>query len=159
MAPHWTFGPSAPDASGRKERLTIEGYVLDVIIHRMAGAPEETGVSQFYEAGGLIDTGASDVCIDYRMAQTLRLRQIDQQTVATPGGSLLAAIYMGVLEIPALSFKRVMPLYALKVARASYNVILGRSFLSEYVVTFDGPNGLFHFDRPSDHRLAEPFDE
>jgi hypothetical protein len=79
--PPRTFGPAAPDASGRRQHLTVEGYILDVIIHRMPGSPEELGVSQFYEAGGLIDTGASDVCIDYRMAQSLKLRQIDQQTV------------------------------------------------------------------------------
>lgn len=159
MAPR-SFGPGAPDAAGRRERLTVEGYVLDVIIHRMPGSTSEPGASQFYEAGGLIDTGASDVCIDYRMAQDLRLRQIDQQTVATPGGSLLAAVYLGVLEVPALDFRKPMPLFALKVARASYNVILGRSFLSDYIITFDGPSGMFHFDTPTQPLPEErPFDE
>ena len=52
-----------------------------------------------------------------------------------------------------------MPLYALKVGRASYNVILGRSFLADYIVTFDGPNRFFHFALPADLRSDDSFDE
>jgi predicted aspartyl protease len=159
MASPWSFGPEAPDAISRQTRLTIEGYVLDVIIHQMPGSPVEADSVQFFESGGLIDTGASDVCIDYRLARALKLRQIDQRTVATPGGSLLAAIHLGVVEIPALNFKQPMPLFALKVAAASYSVILGRSFLRQFIVTFDGPNGHFHFATPIAPTMNEPFDE
>lgn len=68
-------------------------------------------------------------------------------------------MFLGVLEVPALSFKKLMPLYALKVGRASYNVILGRSFLADYIVTFDGPNGCFHFSNPAAPHEPEVFDE
>ena len=158
MAPR-TFGPGAPDAFSRREQLKVEGPILDVIIHREPNAAGGGGGPALYESGGLIDTGASDVCIDYRLASELRLRQIDQQTVATPGGSLLAAVFLGVLEVPALQFKKLMPLYALKVGRASYNVILGRSFLADFIVTFDGPNGFFHFAHPTDLGSGDSFDE
>lgn len=30
----------------------------------------------------------------------------------------------------------------------SSKMLLGRSFLSNYIVTFDGPNGTFHFFDP-----------
>ncbi|MGH7025485.1 MAG: retropepsin-like aspartic protease [Caulobacteraceae bacterium] len=158
MAPR-SFGPAGPDASSRREQLRVEGHVLDVIIHREPSAVDEEGVPALFEAGALIDTGASDVCIDYRLAHELKLRQIDQQTVATPGGTLLAAVFLGLLEVPDLGYRKLMPLYALRVARSSYSVILGRSFLADYIVTFDGPNGCFHFALPQDVRSGEAHDE
>ncbi len=41
---------------------------------------------EFLEHGAMIDTGASDTCIDYRIAHALKLRQIDQRTIGTVGG-------------------------------------------------------------------------
>ncbi|MEI9965967.1 MAG: aspartyl protease family protein [Caulobacteraceae bacterium] len=154
-----TFGHSAPDALGRKIALSLEGHVLEAIVHREPGAPPEDGVPPFFEAGALIDTGASDVCIDFRLAHALKLRQIDQRTVGTLGGSVLANVYLGILEIPALDHRKLMPLLALRVARVNYSVILGRSFLSDYIVTFDGPNGCCHFIRAEDAYPPPPDDE
>ena len=111
------------------------------------------------ETRGLIDTGASDVCIDYRLAEQLGLRRIDQQDVGVVGGTVPATIYLGVLEIPALGFRQLMPLYALRVRRPTHEVLLGRSFLQHFIVTFDGPNGTFHFATPGDALRPHNFDE
>lgn len=110
-------------------------------------------------AGGLIDTEASDVCIDYRMAEELGLKRVDQRMVGIVGASVQATVYMGVVEIPELSFSEVMPLYALKVSRPTHDVLLGRSFLQNFIVTFDGPTGLFHFSRPIVSYEMPEFDE
>lgn len=102
------------------------------------------------ETNGLIDTGASDVCIDYRVALELGLREINQATVGVVGGSTLAKIYMGRLIVPDVGFDRVCPLYALKVRQPTHDVLLGRSFLENYIVTFDGPAGTFTFATRND---------
>lgn len=114
-----------------------------------------TGAAPSIRTRGLIDTGASDVCIDYRIAQQLGLRQIDQQDVGIVGATVPAAIYSGVLAVPDLSFSDRLPLYALKVRRPTHEVLLGRSFLRSFIVTFNGPLGTFHFASPSDYTLHD----
>jgi predicted aspartyl protease len=143
-----TFGPAAPDAESRRVELQLGGHLIEVIIHRPEGEPADINAVPFFETGALIDTGASDVCIDFRIAHDLNLRQIDQRTVGTLGGSIPAAVYVGVLEVPALGFKKVMPLYAFRVRRVSFSVVLGRTFLSNYIVTFNGPEGYCVFADP-----------
>jgi hypothetical protein len=93
------------------------------------------------------------------MAQTLGLRQIDQQMVGVVGATVPAAIYMGVLEVPALNFRQMTRLFALKVKRPTHEVILGRSFLANFIVTFDGPRGIFFFAEPHDILAPPHIDE
>lgn len=76
---------------------------------------------------------------------------VSQTTVGVVGFTALAAIYMGRLQVPEIGFDRIMPLYALKLKHPTHEVLLGRSFLQSYVVTFDGPNGMFHFAGPAPH--------
>ena len=144
MAPR-TFGPSAANENERRKEVAILGHLLPVII---AGA--ETGAAPTLapastETIGLIDTGASDICIDYRLAISLGLREIDQRNVGVVGGSVMAKIYLGRLIVPDVGFDRMCPLYALKVRHPTHEVLLGRSFLENYIVTFDGPAGMFTF--------------
>jgi len=132
--------------------MAIFGHILDVGIERV-GPPQRPDAELNLETKGLIDTGASDVCIDYRLAERLGLKIIHQTTVGVVGSKVPAAIYMGRLVIPSVGFDRVMPLYALKVRHPTHEVLLGRSFLQNYVVTFNGPAGMFHFSGPDDQNL------
>jgi predicted aspartyl protease len=152
-----SFGPAAPDARARSDEVRIFGNFLDVVIRPPSGLPRATGLPDKIDARGLIDTGASEVCIDYRIAEELALRVIDQKEVGIVGATVLATIYLGVLEIPELNFSEPMRLYSLKVRRPTHDVLIGRSILRGFIVTFDGPNGMFHFVRaaeaypPPDH--------
>jgi hypothetical protein len=128
--------------------ITIEGIVIDVIVHREPHAPPEEGVPEFLEHGAMIDTGASDTCIDYRIAHALKLRQIDQRTIGTVGGPIQDAVFLGVLEIPQLGFKRLDRFFAPKIERINYSVLIGRSVLKEFLFTYDGPANVCHFARP-----------
>ena len=144
------------------EDVTIHGHILSVIIHREPGAAPEEGVRQFYETGALIDTGASDICVDYRIAQALKLRQVDQRTIGTAGGSVEVAVYNGVFEVPLLGFKRSMRLFAPRIDRVNYSVLIGRSLLKDYIVNFNGPTGEVHFIHPRElpqpsHRQDDDF--
>lgn len=128
--------------------VTIEGIVVDVIIHREPHAALENGVPEFFEHRAMIDTGASDTCIDYRIAHALKLRQIDQRTIGTVGGPIEVAVFLGVLEIPQLAFKRLDRMFAPKIERINYSVLIGRSVLKEFLFTYDGPANVSHFARP-----------
>ncbi len=130
--------------------MAIFGHILPVHIAGFGPSPPTASLPALVETQGLIDTGASDVCIDYRIALQLGLREIDQATVGVVGGSTMAKIYLGRLIVPDVGFDRVCPLYALKVRHATHEVLLGRSFLENYVVTFDGPAGTFTFAARAD---------
>ncbi len=151
MAPK-VFGPTAANENERRREMAIFGHILDV---RVAGFGPPVGTSSspdVVETRGLIDTGASDICIDYRLAIHLGLREINQATVGVVGGTTMAKIYLGRLIVPEVGFDRVCPLYALKVSHPTHDVLLGRSFLENYIVTFDGPAGTFAFATRDDFR-------
>ncbi len=95
----------------------------------------------------MIDTGASDVCIDYRIAHALSLRQIDSQTIGTVGGPVHAAVYLAIVHVPVLNYREPMRVYAPKLERAAYSALLGRTFLAEFLMTYDGEEGVCHFAR------------
>lgn len=129
------------------------GHLLEVGIQRV-GPPRASGEFETeIISTGLIDTGASDVCIDYRLAERLGLKVIDQTMVGVVGATVPAKIYLGRVVIPQLGFDRMMRLYALKVRHATHEILLGRSFLQNYIVTFDGPAGIFTFAKPNDFQV------
>ena len=107
----------------------------------------------------MIDTGASDICIDYRIAHALNLRQIDSQTIGTVGGPIHSAVYLAIIEIPALKYREPMRVYAPKLERPTYNSLLGRTFLSEFLMTYDGEDGICHFARKRAGSLLPVEDE
>jgi hypothetical protein len=66
-----------------------------------------------------------------------------------PGGvTVQATVYAGFLAIPALHFREQTRFYAAPHDQASHEVLLGRSILRHFVMTYDGPAGEFHFYRP-----------
>lgn len=156
----WTFGPSAPDERERRRETAIFGHLLKVVVDRVSPTTLAQIAPSQVATVGLIDTGASDVCIDYRLAIQLGLKVVDQTNVGVVGGTTLATVYLGRLIVPEVEFDQVMPLYALKVRHPTHEVLLGRSFLQNYIVTFDGPAGTFTFSkRENEHLLGSIEDD
>ncbi len=154
------YGPDGPSEEPRREALAIDGPVIDIVVRCEPGAERsEEGYPSEHRTGALIDTGASEVCIDYRIAHALDLREVDQRMIVTPGGNILVKVFLGLLEVPSLGFSRLMPLYAPKVERLNYAALLGRSFLKDFYVTFEGPTGRFVFVHKDDAFPPPPEDE
>jgi hypothetical protein len=63
------------------------------------------------------------------------------------GSSVPATAYMGILDIPDLAFRGIVEIHTVKMKYPSSRVLLGRSFLENFIVTFNGPDGMFHFAR------------
>lgn len=74
------------------------------------------------------------------------------------GGRVEAQIHMGALSVPELGYDKIVRLFGVRLRDPTHTIILGRSFLQDFIVTFDGPRGAFHFARPSEPE-PEPFDE
>ena len=157
--PPFTFGPPAANENDRRREVAILGHLLEVGIQRVGPPRSEASYETEIVSKGLIDTGASDVCIDYRLAERLGLKVIDQTMVGVVGYTTPAKIYLGRLVIPQLGFDRKMRLYALKVRHATHEILLGRSFLQNYVVTFDGPAGMYTFSRPQDFQTHSTIED
>jgi predicted aspartyl protease len=140
---HQTYGPAGSSSADRSRELSINGPLLDISIEGVGSA--FAGLN----ARGLIDTGASVVVRDQRIADKLGLRLVNEDTVGLVGGVRAnAKIYMGYIKVPILGFQEIMPLYAVPMKYESHNVLLGRSFLRHFIVTFNGPSGMFHFATP-----------
>lgn len=148
-----TYGPDGQSELDRHRELAVSGPLIDISIE----APNSAFAG--VRAQGLIDTGASAVCIDRRTAIRLNLKQINETEIGVVGGgAVLASVHIGVLVVPALGFRQILPLYAVPMKQSSHSVLLGRSFLKNYIVTFDGPRGNFHFYNPrqdSEHALDD----
>lgn len=100
-------------------------------------------------ARGLIDTGADFVLFSPSIARSLQLRHINTDIIGgIGGGEVDAKVYSGLVEIPELGFRKVMPLYGVAWDPTSHTVLLGRSFLKHFVFRYDGPSELFHFSKP-----------
>jgi predicted aspartyl protease len=158
----YSSGPWARTAYDRSTELAAVGPILDIVIRAptlptsISKAERSPHQRDAISAKGLIDTGATHVCIDIRMAVELGLVPTGTESVGVAGGgSIMSDVYAGILEVPQLGFSEMVPLYTLRMRHASHDVLLGRSFLQNFIVTFDGPQGVFHFYTPKLYEYPE----
>jgi hypothetical protein len=91
----------------------------------------------------LIDTGAGGDCIDDELARTLGLPISDEGEISGVGGKHHAFIYTARLYVPALDRLLFQPFTGVKLEQGEqwHRVILGRSFLRPYRLTYRGADG------------------
>ena len=98
---------------------------------------------------GIIDTGASGICIDRRIALQLGLKPHNAKQMQVADGSYRDAIaYTANLRINGLNFNDLVEVWGLKMNNPSSRVLLARSFLKRYIINYDGPRELFHYFEP-----------
>ncbi|MGE0830159.1 MAG: hypothetical protein AB7O04_12520, partial [Hyphomonadaceae bacterium] len=67
------------------------------------------------------------------------------------GGKVEANIYYCIVEVPALSLRKPMALYSPIDHDVPAMVLLGRDFLSDFVLVYEGPEQAFSFFRAGQH--------
>lgn len=87
----------------------------------------------------LLDTGANISCINDQLAVDLGLQLIDRRPIDGVGGTNLHNVYMGVLFVPSLQFQKYGELYSVDIR--AHKMILGRDFLKEVILLYDGREG------------------
>lgn len=126
-------------------RIEQRGVFIDVVVKHPNRAL--AGIT----AKALIDTGSDHVLISRSLARTLKLRHVgDEELGAIGGATVTGSLYSGIVQVPTLTFERVLPLYAVDWDQLSHSVLLGRSFLKHFVFRYDGPSNVFKFSRPID---------
>lgn len=91
---------------------------------------------------GLIDTGAEDSCIDSALAIEIALPIINQRRVGGVG-SIKVDVHQAQVHIPRLFYTLHGPFAAIPglMDRIHYPVVLGRAFLRDCVLTYEGCTG------------------
>jgi hypothetical protein len=97
------------------------------------------------EADALIDTGASCICINRRIAKELGLVRTGETRMIAVGADHPAIEFAGLLCVPELEFEKFLPVYAPDGVYTAPSVLLGRSFLEHFVFTYHGLDGTFQF--------------
>ena len=148
------FGPAAQNADERRLILRSNGPILDIIAH-----------SSSHLAGmncrGLIDTGASVSCIDNNTARKLGLNVIDTRPINSATEQILTPVYIGKIQIPTLDMSLPLKFYGAELLRVdkSYHYLLGRDLLSDFIFTYNGPEGTFQLAKSSNPLTPHIFDE
>ena len=97
---------------------------------------------------GIIDTGASVICVDSRIVKRLGLIASKKKSVQMADGRLeTATVYPARMAVLALGFNDYVEVYAIemKSAKPIARVLIGRSFLKDYIVNYNGPQERFEF--------------
>ena len=91
----------------------------------------------------LIDTGAGGDCIDDELAVRLGLPITDEGEISGVGGRQHAFIYTARVYVPKLDRLLFQRFTGVKLAGGGqwHRLILGRTFLRQYRLTYDGASG------------------
>ena len=137
------FGPDAPDARSRSDRLQKLGPVLQVILTNPFA--DEINAAPPVVSDAMVDTGASCICVDNRAARELRLQKIAPTNLIAVGASHPSWLYAARVQAPELDFDRIMQVCAPDGVRVTPRILLGRSFLQYFSFSFNGISGVFTF--------------
>ncbi len=115
------------------------GFDKDYDPKNPAGAPKPdlVGVS------ALVDTGATQCCIDNLVAQKLNLPIVDKQKIAGVGGKHEVNMYLAQVHVPDLDLTMWGSFVGVDLAAGGqiHNALLGRTFLRGLSMIYDGSTG------------------
>lgn len=103
----------------------------------MIPIPGMTGID------ALVDTGATECCIDSLLAAQLNLPVIDKRLVSGVHGCQEVNMHLAQIRVPALSFIMygVFAGVHLTAGGQAHRALMGRSFLRAFALTYDGRTG------------------
>lgn len=93
--------------------------------------------------GALIDTGASDSCIDVDLAEALQLPLIDRQEAFGIGGRETFNVYLVHVRIAELGLIQPGAFMGVRLQAGGqlHRALLGRTFLQDRILVYDGRDG------------------
>lgn len=96
-----------------------------------------------HEVLALIDTGATISCIDALLAKDLGLVETDRTTVSGSSGSHEVPAYLAHVHVPQLGFTQWGQFLGVGLADGgqAHHVLIGRSFLADFSMTYNGTTG------------------
>ena len=125
-------------------QLVQVGPSIEVSIghFRTGGAPRVPPTEDVFTLA-LVDTGATESCIDISLAQNLDLPVVDKMTISGVGGAKTHDVYMAQIHIPVLKFTQYGKFAGVDLdgGGQQHKALLGRSFLQNTIMIYDGLRG------------------
>jgi len=92
----------------------------------------------------LVDTGATECCIDALLAAQLNLPKVDKRAVAGVHGAHEVEIVLAQVHVPALTFTVYGQFAAVDLSGGGqpHLVLIGRTFLRHVTMTYEGITGM-----------------
>jgi predicted aspartyl protease len=135
-----------PDGVKGCDLLTVYGPTLVVDIgFDSSYDPKKGGVPVPGVKGinALVDTGATESCIDNLLAAELKLPIVDRRQIAGVGGTHMANVYLAQVHVVA-SQDTIIGAFAgvdLRAGGQVHSALIGRTFLRHFIMTYNGKTG------------------
>jgi gag-polyprotein putative aspartyl protease len=99
----------------------------------------------------LVDTGATTSCIDSDLAMALALPIVDQAQIAGVSGARTVNMHLAHIYVPTLKFTVYGQFAAVDLAAGgqSHSALIGRTFLRNFKMTYDGTTGQVMIGHPT----------
>lgn len=163
--PLFAIGPIGQSMLDGRTSTELLGFEIAVRIRALDsdGNPGPQAIERL----GIVDTGASHIQIDRGAAKQLGLRARNwREAEVASGERLMATVYNGVIDAPDLQVSLITELYSFdepptenRAMATTPRILVGRSFLRHFLVTFDGPSGIVTFAKPTGHHNLPVDDE
>lgn len=97
----------------------------------------------------LLDTGATLSCIDSALAATLQLPIVDREPVSGVHGSQEVSVHLAQIHVPSLDWVIVGRFHGVHLVQGNqpHLALLGRWFLRDFTMTYDGRTGSVKISR------------
>ena len=100
-------------------------------------------MSGISNADALVDTGASESCIDSLLATELGLPVVDRRSVSGTHGAHPVNVHLAQVYVPTLDFTIFATFAGVHLATGGqrHRALIGRTFLQSFQMVYDGPTG------------------
>ena len=122
--------------NGNADDLERSGPTIEAVVQEVV-EPQTVPFS----CPALIDTGASETCIDVELAIALELPAVDRQPISTPSGQAIVLRYLARVGIPELGIENIglFPGVQLSAGGQQHRLLIGRDLLRQASLVYDGP--------------------
>jgi predicted aspartyl protease len=130
------FGPTLPVDIGFDPNFKADGTVIPV-----------SGMTGLI---ALVDTGALESCIDGLLAAQLGLPVVDRRSIAGVGGVHEVNMHLAQIRVPSLDAHLYGTFATVDLAAGGqpHKALIGRTFLQNYTMVYEGSTGNVTLSRP-----------
>ena len=137
-------GPAGPGC----DLLIYYGPTLLVNIgfdstHDPVSNPQGVPIPGITDVRALVDTGATECCIDSLLAAQLRLPIVNRRQIAGVHGSHLANVYLAQVNVPSLGVTMNGAFAGVDLIAGGqvHSALIGRTFLRHFKMIYEGKTG------------------
>ena len=142
MPPLAEAGFRGTDGSPDQELLLQYGPTLAVTVSHYVSdaAPALQPPNEPVSTHALVDTGATQSCIDIGLARELELPVIDTVQLSGSDGTKTHPVFLAAVSIPSLEFYQYGSFAGVALAEGGqqHRALLGRTFLQNVIMIYDG---------------------